>query len=219
MESESLEQRLSRLERQCRKWRWAGIAFATLVGTPILATVVALLIDDGTREAEHIIIRDKEGRARIVMGTWKDGSPRLLFAGASGTPRMELRVGSEETPAIELFDETGDVRLSLDVGTLGPSVSVRDKDSKSVARIMLGKDGSPGMSFDDENGRQRLLAGLGANGTAILSFAGLNEKGRIMLGVDKDELPFLTMMDLNGKARFEIHLDKEGNPSATRSRP
>ena len=41
METESLERRLERLERQCRRWRWAGIIFAAIVGTPVLATVVA----------------------------------------------------------------------------------------------------------------------------------------------------------------------------------
>jgi hypothetical protein len=178
-----------------------------------------LITADGTREAERVVIRDREGRVRMDMGTWKDGSPRLLFAGASGTPRLELKVGADEAPFIELLDENMKVRLSMDVGTTGPTLSVRDKDENPRVVMMLGKDGSPGLSLQDESGKHRLLAGLVGNNMSGLTFTDSNEKGRMEVGINKDGLPVLSFMDKDGVVRFEIHLDKEGNPATFRTRP
>jgi len=214
-----LEQRLKRLERQCRRWRWAGIVFAALVGTPILGALVAFVTVDGTREVERVVIRDKQGRVRMDMGTWKDGSPRLLFAGASGTPRLEIKMGANEAPSIDLLDENMKVRLSMDVGTLGPTLSVRDKDENPRVMMMLAKDGSPGLFLHDVSGRLRLMAGLESNGTSKLTFSDSNEKVRIVLGINLDGLPALGLTDTEGAVRFQIHLDKDGNPVATRTRP
>ena len=219
MDAEMLEQRLERLERQCRRWRRAGVVFAALVGTPILAGVVALLTVDGTREAERVLIRDKAGRVRMDMGTWKDGSPRLLFAGASGTPRLEIRVGADETPSVELLDEKMKVRLSMDVGKLGPTLSVRDKDANPRVMMKLAKDGSPGLSLHDVSGRFRLVVGLEGNGTSRLTFSDSNENVRMVVGINKDGEPALGLTDTKGAVGFQIHLDKDGNPVATRIRP
>ena len=219
METDSLEQRLDRLERQCRRWRWAGIVFATLVGTPVLATLVAFMTADGDRVPERLVIRDKEGRVRIDMGTWKDGSPRLLFAGASGTPRLEIRVGAGDVPSIEMLDEDRKVRLSMDVGETGPTLSLRDKDEKPRAMLMLGNDGSPGLSLHDVTGGLRLMAGLEGNGTSKITFSDSNEKVRMVVGINKDGLPALGLTDATGAVRFQIQLDQDGNPVATRTRP
>ena len=131
MEKDSLDQRLERLERQCRRWRLAGIIFAAIVGTPILAALVAFITSDGTREAKRVLIRDNDGRIRMDMGTVKDGTPSLLFAGASGTPRMEIRVDADEAPVMQMRDEGGKVRLSIAVGREGPTLSLNDKDENA----------------------------------------------------------------------------------------
>jgi hypothetical protein len=104
MDKESIATRLERLERQCRRLRRAGIVFAILVGTPVLLVLVAASLSDGTREATSLLIRDQQGKVRMDLGTWKDGSPRLVFADRGGTIRLEVGVRGDDSPKLALYD-------------------------------------------------------------------------------------------------------------------
>jgi hypothetical protein len=219
VETDSLDVRLGRLERQCRRWRWAGLIFAIIVGTPVLALLVAFVTLDGTREAKRVLIRDKDGRIRIDMGTWKDGTPRLLFAGASGKPRLEIRVGTDEAPMMEMLDESGKVRLSMVVGKEGPTLNLNDKEEKARLTMMSAGDSMSGVVLYDMRGKLRAMLSIEENGSPVLRFTDSDEKPRMAIVVDTDSLPSLGMIDKDGKIRFAVQLDKDGNPVGLRTRP
>lgn len=67
----TLAQRLDRLERESRRWRWAaaalplGIAAVVLMGQVALRRVV---------EAEKFVLRDPNGKERATLFTAFDGS-------------------------------------------------------------------------------------------------------------------------------------------------
>jgi hypothetical protein len=220
MEVATLEQRLERLERRFRRWWWVGIIFAILVGTPVLAVMVALLFRvRGVHEADQILILDKDHRVRMDIGTWDDGSPRLLLAGASGTPRMEIRVDADEAPVMQMRDEGGKVRLSMAVGREGPTFSLNGKDENARLMMTLAGDSVPSVVMHDVRSKLRALLSIEENGSPMLRFTDSDENPRMAIVVDKAGLPSLAMIDKEGKVRFAVQLDKDGNPVGTRTRP
>jgi hypothetical protein len=70
--------RLERLERKFRRWKFLGIAFAVLVGAPELLLLAVFLMSDGSHEAQRVLIRDSEGQVRMDIGTDRDGKPRSV---------------------------------------------------------------------------------------------------------------------------------------------
>jgi hypothetical protein len=216
VEPDSLEQRIIRLERQCRRWRRAGIVFAVLVGIPVLATLIAFLIHDETREAQRLVILDKQRRIVMDLGTWSDGTPRLLLAGQSGTPRMELSVGKDEVPGIELLDGDRNTRLSMTVEKTGPTLKLTDKNGVARLVLILAEKGEPSVSLLDGKGKFRAHLSVDADNSVHFGIADSAEQVRLGLGVQKDGLPGLGLLDKDGKLRFEISLEKDGNPILTR---
>jgi hypothetical protein len=112
--------RLERLERQFRRWKWVGIAFAILIASPILFAFIGLLMWDGSHEAERHLIRDKERRVRRDIGTDPDGTPRLLFIGEGGKVRLIAHIGTGDTPNPSFADKEGQTRLLPGMHEDGP---------------------------------------------------------------------------------------------------
>ena len=109
---DSTADRLERLERQFRRWRRIGIAFAVLIGSPVILALVAFVMNDGSHEAVRLLVRDQEGRVRMDMGTDPDGTPRLLFFGDGGKVRLVAGVLKGDAPMLWLKDAEGQNRVS-----------------------------------------------------------------------------------------------------------
>jgi hypothetical protein len=211
---ELMGDRLDRLDRQFRRWKWAGIVFGFLIGTPVLLALAAFLTTDGTREAERVVIRDKEGRIRIDIGTWPDGNARLLLIGVGGKPCLELGVGSGDAPMLSLLDREGKSRLHLSVDEFGPALSLRDQGE--AARQSLD---ARSLSLHDSNGKRRMVLLVDDTESTSLSLLDDKEKRRVAVGVSKDGTPRLGVLDEEEKLRWELHLDREGTPVLVRPRP
>jgi hypothetical protein len=135
---EAMAQRLERLERECRRWRRAGMA-AVLVGA------IALLVggsprDDGpkTVEAERFLLKDKDGTIRGEWRLWPDG-PEFRLNSKGGRRHLSLTVvegAGRAFPMALLRDEKGAARLVMSLSISGsPLLSFHDKDGKPILQL------------------------------------------------------------------------------------
>jgi hypothetical protein len=167
---DAMTDRLERLERQFRRWRWIGIAFAVLFGSPVLLAFVGFLMSDGSHQAQRLLVRDKDGRVRMDMGTDPDGTPRLLFFGEGGKVRLVAHLAEGDAPKLSFADEGGRTRLLLGMDEDGPSLVLMDKDRLPRVSAMVHADGSPLLQLDDKDGKTRLAALVEADGTTKLNW-------------------------------------------------
>ena len=148
---DALSQRVNRLERENRRWKRCGLAFACLAG-------VGLLMGQASHssqvvKAQRVIIVDEEGNERIVL------------AGAKDQATLVLKNGAGQASAV------------LSAAKESAGLSVTDTDGK--LRINLAKDfrasGNAGLWLYDELGKPRYVAGVGPRGPNVLF---LDESGK-----------------------------------------
>lgn len=128
----ALSNRLERLERDNRRLKRLGTAILLLAST-------LLLMGQGrpnrTVEAERFIVRDRQGRVRVEIGT-----PR--FSGAA--------VGlNSDDPAIWISDEKGQDRAVLTIDGLW----FADVKGRKAANLEVESGKRAGLAFYDKDGK------------------------------------------------------------------
>ncbi|MEO6809700.1 MAG: hypothetical protein ABI353_11365 [Isosphaeraceae bacterium] len=141
---EAMAERLERLERECRRWRRAGVGLA-LLGAVVL-TLVAVRKDEGpkTVEAERFLLKDQKG---TIRGEWgfvpKTDWPNFCLNSVNGKHGLSMVMvgGVEDSYQFLLHNKKGVAHLRM--GVLG--------------------DGKPWLSFLDEHGAIEELYPSGLN--------------------------------------------------------
>ncbi len=130
------EERLDRIERVYRRWRWAGIVLVIGLISSLALTVWSNWF--GPRDAisaRSFVLMDENGQRRGEVYTMESGAAlKLLYA--DGEPRITLGVTLCGDPFLALQDDQGKIR----------------------AELSLLADGSPRMNLLDEDGN--VLSGL-----------------------------------------------------------
>jgi hypothetical protein len=191
METESLEDRLRKLEEKLarteRRYRFvlAGIGIAVLACAVIWVVIGAAGRTQAQKPGETgkviranaFVLVDEQGDTRAVLAAGKDG--------------LE--------PGLCLFDEKGEVRAALSVSDDGPRLVLYDEKGTPRAGLNAFKDG-PGLLLHDENGETRAALGTGERGPGLSLY---DEKGtpRAALCIFKDE-PGLHLFDEQSKVTW-----------------
>ena len=169
---QSLAARVGKLEGQNRWMKRTGLAAL------VLAVVIPLVVQQRTTrriEAEEFVLRDAQGRQRLVIGT-----PRISGVAVGLAPdEPAIWLDSEKAHAILTSDgllvssEKGTARI--DTSDLGPTVRFfNDKDVETMYLSpmrfeMNGKsDLGPNIFLDDEGGFPRVSLGLIHNRPSII---------------------------------------------------
>jgi hypothetical protein len=144
---DALAERVARLERENRLWRWGG-GFAVIVGFVLLFGGAERADDPKAFEAEQFIVRDRDGKERARLGLASDGAPALFLRSTDGHHRVILQASDQDdSGSLHLYG--GDKRqdgktVVLDGGrrnVASPSLLLmRDK-----ARIHLNVTPVPGL--------------------------------------------------------------------------
>jgi hypothetical protein len=182
--------RLTRLEEQHRRLQRLS---AGLFGIAVLLTVVlAVVLFIRTRprtalEARQLVLRDEEGRARVVLGAGEAGGVRLTF---------------------QDDQEKGRLELALDGG--GPAVTLRDEQGRARALLASRAGGAVNLTFQDDREKGRLELALQKNGPRMSVYDD-NLRGGALFSVD-DNVPGLNFFDRNGqwRGRFSLHGNQPG---------
>jgi hypothetical protein len=133
---DSLEQRVERLERQNRRFRWF------LLTLPVLALVLGAEVQKAvwkgkTVVAEEFILADADGKTRALLNLQKDG------------------------PHFFLLDNDGKVRVNLAADSEGncPALFLINAEGKSLATLRRLQDGSPVLALFANDEKPVLIAG------------------------------------------------------------
>jgi hypothetical protein len=180
-----LETRLSRLEREVRRWRRlaalapltlvvatvAGLALPAVGGRPTDGPVIRPQTVGDVVEARRFVLRDTEGRTRATLAVADDGIPRLSFVDADGETRAAL----------------------------GPRhLYLAGEDGGAAIKLFVNQGGTPALRLE-QAGRLRAVLGMTADGTLALGFYGQDGKGRALLDVGSNGAPGLTLFHASGK--------------------
>jgi hypothetical protein len=127
--------RLSRLERELRYWRLAGIVFLC-----VAAVVVTGAMDQPPA---------KELRVETLRIVEPDGKDRIVLTAMPGVPDMTF------------LDPGGHTRLTLDIADDNKPVLVVAESGKAKGRLTLGiENGSPMLQLYDRDGTKRVTLGV-----------------------------------------------------------
>jgi hypothetical protein len=143
--------RLSRMERELRYWRLAGIL------TVMLATVaIAAAMDNPPA---------KELRVQTLKIVEPDGKERIILTAAPGVPDMTF------------IDPAGQSRLTLDIANDHKPVLMVSETGKGKGQLVLGiEDGSPMLQFFDRDGKKRVTIGVPNDTGALVRIFGADGK-------------------------------------------
>ena len=139
-----VSQRLDRLERELRWWRWGVL--------PTFAVISLFLICYGSTlatgrivEAEQFVVKDAAGNVRAKLMVGEDNSSGFILYDDTRMPRVWLaarRASDRGHPVLWLKDENGRTRIALgyhlDVDPVrgekyvGPQIRVLDENGFTV---------------------------------------------------------------------------------------
>ena len=127
-DASSLLTRLEKVERENRGFRIAGsVALLGAAGALFLGLAAP---PSKSIEAELIIVRDTQGKARMILGVGDSG------------------------PALTILDKDGKLRVNLGVDKDGPALDLLDAAESPRAQLMITDDQGPLLNFFDAKGSQ-----------------------------------------------------------------
>jgi hypothetical protein len=167
----AMAERIERLEKQCRLWRWVGSAIILVLA--IILAMGSVRRDEVPKviRAENFVAVDKNGEAVIGMGTSivEKGRGLIEFRDNDRKQRVAIGFGDDDRPFILLADSSGREKLILDVHPkLGMGIAFRNRRNDSA--LMLGTDsgGIAALGFMGEGGNLLIEMGVNPDGSAHL---------------------------------------------------
>jgi hypothetical protein len=146
-----MRDRLSRLERELRYWRLAGILTLSLA-----TVVVAAAMDDPPPKelrAETLKIVERDGKERIVLTAIK-GVPDMTFLDPAGESRLTLDIADDHRPVVSVSDTAkGKGRLALGIEDGSPNLQLYDRDGKRRVTLGVPKDTGALIRIYDGDGK------------------------------------------------------------------
>ena len=129
--------RLQRIEQQ---HRLLGLLFLTLVIGVVIAAFGLLsqgktINSKSLETSEELKLVDSTGRPRLFLRLHSE-MPVMQVLDARGRPRLTLGLRFDETPFIDLSDESGATRASLQVTSGGqPTIRMYDRKGESTFTV------------------------------------------------------------------------------------
>jgi hypothetical protein len=135
MTGTSLDDRVSKLEKQLGFWKLSTVCLAVLSLSAVLvshARAKPLRIDATAVVANEFDLANPHGRivARLALDPAEpDNAPMLVFKYPNNNAAAMIGV-SGSGPFVSLFATNGDTRASLDEEPQGPHLALLDEDAK-----------------------------------------------------------------------------------------
>ena len=159
---QDLAERVTRLERENRFIKLAGLCALAAVVFLVLGIGAVLMANRGTREnsivsteAESFGIIDDAGRSRGSLGH-KGGDVSGMF----------------------LRDEAGQVKCALLESRLGAGFNLMGPAEKTVASMWATREGEASLTFTDKKGKPRWLLNMSPEGSVTMRL--IDARGKIV---------------------------------------
>ena len=98
-----LTDRIDKLERENRRMRRVGGSLLAGLGLVTLMSMAAPMVCK-TVWGERFVLRDSNGRERMVLNAYSTRTPSMVFKSTDGQPLARLNVGDEDV-SIQLFKD------------------------------------------------------------------------------------------------------------------
>ena len=144
------EQRLESLERAQR--RLTGIT--VMLGLVVVALGLWQFLPVRSLEAERLVLRDRQHRARVIMLTQDDGTVMVRLNNDAEKARTIWSLAPDGETWLRLSDSTGTTRAEIAVDATGdPSLTLAAADGRTRTRLGLTRsDGRPALALRAEDG-------------------------------------------------------------------
>jgi hypothetical protein len=215
---QGLEARMSRLERQNRRWRTATGLVVAAAGSLLLMAYSrrADPAAGGARAAqfkqvdvEGVVLRDVNGQMRAWLGI-AEGGPRILFYDSTGQQRAGLGLTAQGEPALGFFDGSQNPRAVLGMLEGWPGLVLRDPAGKK--RVAL-HSRAQWASLDFFDARETKRSGIGLyEDAAAINLSDDRGKERSGLTTDRSGSS-LCFFDVTGKKRVGFGLLERDEPA------
>jgi hypothetical protein len=143
--------RLNRMERELRYWRFGGIVTLSLAAV----VVAGAMAEPPAKElrVETLRIVERTGKERIVL-TAVPGVPDMSFLDPGGHTRLTLDIADDNKPVL-VVSESGRAKGRLELGIENGSPMLQLYDREGVKRVTIGipKDVGALIRTFDEDGR------------------------------------------------------------------
>ncbi len=200
--------RLEKLEAGNRRLRAMAIA------GPLLALAVFLLGQAApsatTIEARELVLRDAQGRKRIVLSAMAESAPTIAILDEKERVRAALALRGE-VPAVLLRRASGQEGARMALEPTGPVVYLYDKNQIARTGLAILNNELPGLFLRDENRKQRLSLTVQGEDPALF-FLDEKEKTRLQFAIH-DGKPLIYFNDREEKVRLSLLVNKQGYPS------
>ena len=227
--SESVAERLEKVERQLRWAKVAGVVVLLLVGAGVMMGQAVL--EQRVYRAEKLVLIDAGGSPRGVLGLTEDDSVALCLYDEREQDRARLSVSKDGVPRLVLRDKQGKLRAHLGLAEDGtPRLTLLAREgNRRISVKLLGPDGRPGLFLSDGQGDDRAGLTLLPGDRPFLSLTdeGQNHRTwmgpgylqmfaegrpRAWMGAPESGTPAFCLRDRDGKFRAELRLDADGSP-------
>ena len=107
-----VERRLGRLERRNQRLITLGTAIA--LGLTAIIVMGQAAPKSGVLEAQRVVLKDKTGKIRAVLGEGADGEIGLLVYDGKQRPRAMVAMDDNDLPMMRVLDDGGRERVVVD---------------------------------------------------------------------------------------------------------
>jgi hypothetical protein len=143
--------RLNRLERELRCWRFGSVV-ALASATVLIAAAMAQPPAKELR-VETLKIVQNDGKERIIL-TALPGVPDMTFLDPAGDSRLTLDIANDHKPVLKVADTAkGKGNLVLGIEDGSPSLQLYDRDGKRRVAMGVPKDTGALIRIFDADGK------------------------------------------------------------------
>jgi hypothetical protein len=181
--NDSVTERLVRLERELRYWRFAAVF---VVASFTLVILLGVGTSPETIRAKRFVVVDPQGRTRAELGLDEQGN----------SEKVALRL-YETNPQHDVFGIKGPIaNASLSIGHAG-----------SVGLVMIGS--SSGIHLVDPQGTERARLEISENSPSLYLY---DKKGKAGASLDVDDIVRnFSLYNQHGRADAELQVDDDGS--------
>jgi hypothetical protein len=154
-DTQSIFNRLDRLERQNRRLR-SGLAVLAIFAGCWILTAARFGRGGHTVTARQVVLKDEFGTTRAILGM-RSAGPGLTLYDENGENVEALLTVLQTGPVLSFYDGKGTSRALLGVTPKGATIAFNDQQGKLRAEMGF-LSNAPNVTFFDPNGKPIYLA-------------------------------------------------------------
>ena len=182
------------------------------------ARIAALekMLDGGDATFDTIICKswrvvDKDGKQRLIAGTFPNGHASVLWFDKDGKLRIAAATDADGDAKVSWLDKDGNGRIIATTNADGDAgVSWLDKDEKVRIVAATNADGSAGVWWIDKDKEMRIDAVTRDNGSASVSWFDKDGKRRIVAFTLPDGQAGVQLVDKDEWVRISAGTNADG---------